>query len=221
MWRKDALSYGPMSLAVGRGPSVSADPFPAMVMKDMQYGLTMSLTSSAGGAGVYGTGKVFNLNSIYSPEYSGGHQPYGRDQMAAMYHAYKVTDAWVFAEVANRNAQCGYLSALLIPPTDTATLTAQSTSLGYELPNAFTQLVAPYETKLIKLAIPLEKVIGCTRSQLLADIEDYAATVGNSPTVIPRLEVACAADSASITFEVAIRLVYRVQWFKRATLSQS
>lgn len=177
--------------------------------------------SSGGAAGVFGTETSFNLNSMYAPETSGGHQPYGRDQMATLYRAYKVTEVDVVLEVANKNSNAVYLAALLIPPSDTATLTAQSTALGYELPNAFMQIIAPYQTKRIQLTIPLWKLIGCTKLQLDADIEDYAATVGNSPTVIPKMSVAVAADDASVAVEVAFRFNYRVQWFKRATLAQS
>lgn len=32
----------------------------------------------------------FNLNSTYSPAYAGGHQPLGRDQLAALYNRYRV-----------------------------------------------------------------------------------------------------------------------------------
>lgn len=60
-------------------------PFPArMPFRHMTYAEDFSLTS--GIAGVVGTIRTYYLNSIYSPVSSGGHQPYGFDQLSGIYN---------------------------------------------------------------------------------------------------------------------------------------
>lgn len=67
-------------------------PFPLIKRVKLSYSGTVNLNSTTGST-LFGTSKAFYLNSLYSPEVSGGHQPYGYDQLCAAtlpYDRYKV-----------------------------------------------------------------------------------------------------------------------------------
>ncbi len=67
------------------------DPFPARLTVRLRYSTTVSLTS--GGAGVPAV-HLFRANGIFDPDFTGvGHQPYGHDQLQAIYNHYRVTNA--------------------------------------------------------------------------------------------------------------------------------
>jgi len=64
--------------------------------------------------------KRFNLNSIYSPEYAGGHQPLGRDQYATFYNRYRVTKVKALIVAGSITTYAGGAIKLVVVP-DNAT----------------------------------------------------------------------------------------------------
>lgn len=66
---------------------VPKDPFPQSVTVTLPYSTAVVLDGSVGLAGA----KFFRASSIHDPEWDvGGHQPYGHDVYAQVYHHYKV-----------------------------------------------------------------------------------------------------------------------------------
>ncbi len=65
------------------------DPFPARTVKELVYKHELSAHTDPGSNFQAGTPLTFNLGSLFAP-IAGGHQPFGFDQMAALYARYKV-----------------------------------------------------------------------------------------------------------------------------------
>lgn len=73
---------------VPRGPN---NPFPDSRVFTMRYVESFSIDAAVTGTASY----FFRANSIYDPNYTGaGHQPYGHDQVAALYNHYEVIKSY-------------------------------------------------------------------------------------------------------------------------------
>jgi len=66
--------------------------------------------------------KPFNLNSIYSPEVSGGHQPLGRDQYGALYNRYRVWSCSARVQATSYGTKP--MAFALVPNNSTSTYSA-------------------------------------------------------------------------------------------------
>jgi len=62
----------------------------------------------------------FNLNSLFSPEYSGGTQPLGRDQYATFYNRYRVLKCRVKIILAGNTGSTETTKIVLVPDNSTA-----------------------------------------------------------------------------------------------------
>ena len=63
----------------------SLGPFAQRYITSMKYSQTFTISSALGAV------QRFNLNNIYDPDRTGvGHQPYGYDQLGAIYNRYRV-----------------------------------------------------------------------------------------------------------------------------------
>lgn len=77
------------SQLVPRGPN---NPFPDSRIITMRYCESFSIDGGIGTPASY----LFRANSIFDPNYSGtGHQPYGHDQIAALYNHYEVVKSFI------------------------------------------------------------------------------------------------------------------------------
>jgi ribosomal protein L35 len=137
--------------------------FPKKQLVTMRYSGDYTVPSHDAGSGPL----VFRLNSIEDPEYAlGGHQPFGHDQFAAIYHKYCVIGAKVRVELlANVNTDVSGSQAYPTffmyvddnPHNDTRTLN-QHIELGmknkYTITNSSydhaTRFKAPSRTRTIK-----------------------------------------------------------------------
>lgn len=73
--------------------------------------------------------KRFNLNSLFSPVFSGGHQPLGFDQYTTFYNRYRVTKVRVTLYVGGSTSYSGgCIKTILVPDNDTTALTNMSTA---------------------------------------------------------------------------------------------
>jgi len=85
----DGPDYRPIPLRdLGISRPVSVNGFPHEMVADLVYNDTLQVALPAYGAN---GSQIFRLNSIFDPDYTyTGHQPYFRDQLAALYNTYKV-----------------------------------------------------------------------------------------------------------------------------------
>lgn len=220
--------FTPLSTRVeDRGPlrmDVPSDPFPSRAVVDLVYEDLYTLT--AGSAGTFGTEKIMALNSVYDPDYSGtGHQPYGYDQIAALYAFYKVHGVEMDVTFSDVSADGVCIAAQVQPSNTTLALATYSPGQVLERPCVWTRNLSNTGEQDVTLrqSFRIPTVEGLTQLQFDANLEDYIATVGANPSKIPYLRFALAALDASSTptCRVLCRMRYRVEFFGRTMLSQS
>lgn len=77
----------------------SRGPVPTVYRCNMRYVQVVQLNATDSAAAI----SVFRCNSIFDPDFTGaGHQPYGRDQLAALYQRYLVTGSKITATAISR-----------------------------------------------------------------------------------------------------------------------
>lgn len=167
---------------------------------------------------------VFNLNSIFDPDRTGGgHQPYGFDQLVAMYNRYRVLKvSWVVSV-----APVGGNMKLLVLPSNglvaTAITTAATFASAAELPFARWKAVPATGANPITLrgSMELNELNGTTRLEYLAD-DRFEAQVASSPTELLVLNVAILNDSTgTLTPNPTVQLIFHVDLHDPIILTSS
>lgn len=185
-------------------------PFPTHKNIVLTYVMSTNLNSSSG-LTVYGTEKSFNLNSLYSPETSGGHQYYYFDQICAsgqIYGRYKVNAVRVrvtFTGVrggdsADDQENC-YGAILLNNISTSDSIAGKSTYLANELPQVkLVQLSSSGDRPaVIDFYVPMHKLFGWNKSAYRNDMNNTTAAYNGNPASIPTMRLAIAALSAPTT----------------------
>jgi hypothetical protein len=201
------------------------EPFPVRCVRTLRYVYTTTL-SGTGTANVFGTAVTFNLNSLFQPN-SGGHQPYGFDTMATLYDRYKVLSCDVdLTACYTGGIQNSFLGVIQLPPGEVATIAGSTVEIVSEKPRAIAVPIvggtgAGSPQVIQHLAMPV--CCGLTAPEFKANVEDYAAVVGASPSRIPKLEVAVADFSTTTTASVKLRfdILFHAEFFDRTVLAQS
>lgn len=185
-------------------------PIPQRYITKMKYAEDVQLSST----GSY----QMNLNSVFDPNRSGiGHQPYGHDQLAALYNRYRVIS-------------CGWrLSAL------SSTVPIQLGCVPSNDPQIFVLMEALKEqprakyvcqnfggsTNVLSGKVHLPSLVGRSTQQYMAD-DRFQAQVGNSPVEAAILNIFASNPQGSpINATVNIILEYTVEWFDVVPLTQS
>lgn len=190
----------------------SVQPIPTRYIARHKYADTFQIT--AAGGGVY----RFNLNSLFDPNRSGiGHQPYGRDQLAALFNRYRVFGCSYSLSFYNSSTS----AKVAVCPANIE-MGAATTSEIMENPQSKWAIQIPGGSqKVIKGYVNLPKLTGRTKAQYMAD-DRYQAEVSTSPAELLILNIfgGSIAD-AGITIDCAINLTFHVEWFDRQSLPQS
>lgn len=181
------------------------DPHKYIILRYTEY---TEITLAAGAANRV----IYNLNSIYDPNRSGaGHQPYGYDQLAALYARYRVLKAsWVVKFVGSTESYYG-----VVVPTNNVLNTdisgATSFTTASEVPRARIYVQAPSAPPQIdSRIIGLNDLGGVIMTEFLAD-DRFEASIGSSPTEIVVLYVGVYNPSgSSITLSFATELSFHV-----------
>jgi len=186
---------------------------------------SQAITLTAGSVGLFGTEQVFRLNSLYDPDFTGtGHQPYGFDQLLALYNYYKVSAVDIKLTFSDPSADGMFVASMVQPSTATyglssqtiATVTEKAGSLVRPLNNTGAQKVVIHH----KLAIPAIENISMT--QFLADYTNFSSSAGmGNPTVTPWLRCANACGTASATCTLLVELAFDAEFWDRVVLAQS
>jgi hypothetical protein len=206
------------------------DPFPARTVRELDYTQSLAIAGDGFGTTTSGSERFFRLNSCFAPSTSGGHQPYGFDQMMTLFRRFKVLKTRVEIHAVNvptsNNPCIGIIR--LSPPN--STLLTSTTSNAYnvfgEKPQCsiifFPATPVVQVTKWVR-NVDMAEICGLSRAEFDANVNDYAGTAALSPANIVTLglntaNVSSAGDQAVQYF---VNLRFTVEFFERNALAQS
>lgn len=190
-------------------------PLPNRSFREFVYADPVSLLSDGFVAWKTGTEIVFNLNSIFAPRTSGGHQPYGRDQLAALYQRYKVHHVKVEITLLPQLVTTSVRALAMSLQTPEGGLSTTGLDVGFfdEKPGSevFWQ---DSRTRHIVREIPIHTLCSVNQDEFNANTEDFAALVSASPAKIPTLHLSAASTDANGTYTYfTIKLTYLTELF--------
>lgn len=163
----------------------------------------------------------FSLNSIFDPDITGvGHQPYGHDQLDALYNRYRVYAVkW---SIRTQSSDAANYYTVAVPTNDTWVIT--SFDDAREKPRAKYKLQYTNASPApLSGRISLPSLTGRTKTQYMAD-DRYQATFGSSPAEGAYLTI-CAQDMnptvTTVDTYVNVVLYFTVECFDVKTIAQS
>lgn len=164
-----------------------------------------------GTAGVFGGGNTYRLNSLYDPDLTGaGHQPYGYDQISALYRRYLVRGVKItiiFNNPSHDGIVCG---AMIQGSGGVGTLAGQTADIIKEQPYSVTRVLNSTGKQFVTISqyIDLSKLEGLNRVQWIANQDQYGALVSANPSLCPTLQVGIASDAAEAGASCTIRILF-------------
>lgn len=181
----------------------------------MRYCDTIAWSLSAGTTQV----QQFRMNSTFDPDVTGsGHQPYGRDQLAALFNHYRVFRCAWHIEFAPSNDRL----IVAVVPINGTTIPA-TVGDAAELPMARTKAMSFGGGPPCKFfgTTYLPKLAGVTSAHYRAD-DLYAAAVGTDPAEGLYLNIVVNNPSLStvVTTMQAV-ITYWVEWYDPITVGPS
>lgn len=209
--------HGTNRVPRGLGPVV---PDAAVVV--MPYQHREALFSHNTNAWMCGNAVNVRVNNAYEPINS-THQPYGWDQMAALYRRYKVVGFKLTVTPLNMSAtQPVHLLVRPVPVNENKTLDSTLLETCLEWP-AVTQIPCPAAGGPIKqrtFVADIPRLLGITKEQYLADTSRYSADVTTTPQ-FAYYQLAAAGPSNTAYVDVSMKVEYIVQFWQRVTQDQS
>jgi len=168
-------------------------------------------------------GEVRNVrvNNAYEPIAS-THQPYGWDQMAALYRRYKVVGMKMRVRIINPYTTPGYFLARPVPVNENYSMVDNYFAETSEKPGTITRAIAAAggPNEIVDVPIDIPKLLGITREQFLADTSRYSAQVTAAPD-FAYVQIGYAGSGASAYVAVLVECEYLVQFWQRITQNQS
>jgi len=199
--------------ATSKAMKIDRSPFPQHKYVVMPYSDIVTLTTAVG-TGYPGV-HTFNPNSCYDPNTTGtGHQPLYYDQLGLVYRTYRVLGFSYKVTFFNHDTNSNYQVGVMMT-ADTA-YDPSSLSMIYtdEKRGAIVKNYSYQTGKLeMKGYMPINKLFGITKSQLLAE-RDYSAFFSTNPTMITRFHVMASdvsATSGAIKAKVEFKYYCRVE----------
>lgn len=211
------------SIGVFKRYNVS-DPFRPFYNCRMTYTTTDVL--SVGAVGVFGTEKIFRLNSLYDPDYSGtGHQPYGFDQLAGLYRKYMVNAIKISIVFDDPDQDSLVVAVQLQPSSSSQTLTGSDADAVKERPMAVTRCINNTGSQIVRVNqyMTMSKIEGISPLQWKTQMDQYGALATANPTLTPyiRLAVGNVRSSGSGTIVARTTLTFYTKWWDRIGQAQS
>jgi len=220
-YKRAKYSGGPRGKFIGTGfqsnvlvPRGLSSPFPAQRVANLRYCTAIELNGAAGAIAKH----FFRANSLFDPDLTGGgHQPYGFDQLAAIYNHYEVQRAFITVEC--QPAGLGLTSGqciIGIVPSDDGTITNDMDTIREQKDSRWTSVdsygkgrVSHYYDK---------------RYQFPHNFQALTADVGSSPTEVHTFCVYSTPFSAGIDPGIVYCLVtidYTAKFWETKDLGQS
>lgn len=153
----------------------------------------------------------FNMNSLYDPDLTGtGHQPYGFDQMAALFNRYRVYGC---SYIVNGYQFNNPIRFGVVSSNDSAAPSNLATLIEY--PRSKTTIQVPGGAKAqLKGYVNLPSLTGRTKSQYMAD-DRYQAQNNTSPqeALILNVMAQSLSDTTLESCTMMVTLVFHCEWF--------
>lgn len=202
----------------------TSDPFRPSMNCKLTY--CQSLHLNSGVLGIYGVEQIFRLNSLYDPDYSGvGHQPYGFDQVAALYRQYKVNACKIQLIWTNPSEDGMICAAAVQGSGGSFALTSNGIDVLKEQPMTVTRELnnTGSQRAIVNQYFPLSVVEGVSKLQFNTNLEDYSAAVNANPVRTPYLRLAVASSNGTngASCYVRVMITYYCHFYQRKTQAQS
>jgi len=172
----------------------------------------------------YGAQTTLYFNRIgASDPVTGTHQPYGWDQMTALYGYHKVVGFQCKMTITNSTSGNRAVTSIRsCPAGDTSDMSASSL-LGSERPGVtnIQTVTGAGEPPVFHFKSNIWQHLGITKQQFDADISQFGATVTANPNFLPSLKIATAGDSVSVGVRILIEAVFTIDFWQRTTQSTS
>jgi hypothetical protein len=166
------------------------------------------------------------LNSLVDPNATGtGHQPYGFDQLAAIYAKYRVLNCHVELRFTTPGAANDILCVALFSGVgNIITLTGATPDYITEIGRAKTAHLSSAGNRyaVIKCTIPIHKIAGVPPSTVLNE-SDWAAQNSASPTNVATVTFSVGSYSGQGSEAVSCQavLIYDALFYDRVGVQQS
>lgn len=202
---------------------IANDPFPPMIRRSFKYCDLHQITT--GTAGVYGSEVRYNLNGLYDPYYTGaGHQPYGYDQVFALYNKYRVERVSYRVTITTPGAAADMICAASVSPGSSASIAGIAPAGPLEWPNSTHGHLSSAGSRICVLTgtIDLHTLVGVAKAKYDAD-DTYCGTVGANPSQLALLSFAVGSysGSASQGASALVELEYDAVAFERVIVAAS
>jgi len=164
--------------------------------------------------------QAFNMNSVFDPDKTGvGHQPYGYDQLAALFNAYRVYKFKWHLEFAGANDR---LHITVLPINGTAIGTGTQSALA-EQPLAVTKAMSFSGGFPVKFSGSqyLPRFTGASATQYRTD-DRYSSLIGVSPAELMQLYISVYnPTTTTVTTSMSVTLTYYTEFYDPVTVAQS
>jgi len=200
----------------------SPNPFPESMRRQHTYCEMFTLTT---GNLLFGTQQAFRLNSVYDMNYTGaGHQPYGHDQMAALYGKTRVLKCYVQLTFTTPGSASDVLCLMSCSPNTTSGLTGAQLYAPIETPGSTYGTLPSSGSRrcILSQTYDMEKIFGVSHETYMGG-DVYTAVVGTSPSkeVILTTAVACYDGTNAVACTLQAVFIIDVLWYDRTTLGPS
>ncbi len=225
---KKALQYAGGGASAGLAPYrqsfAGPDPFPSMATVKLRFTYKLTVTGNAT-ASLIGpaTPYLLQLNSINEPLDTAAAQPYGHDQMAALYGRYKVKSVQV---AFLHGCTTGNLLVIATqPPEGGQTIGGADGGLIAARPNVAivpSPVLAYQKPEIWRRTYKISELLGLTDAEYDANVEEYSAAVGANPTRMPTVEIGTfGLTIGSGAVSLLLTCIYDVQFFGRVGQANS
>ncbi len=196
-------------------------------MHDLTYSDVVTLTNDGTTASTSGTAKIFNLGGLYVP-ITGGHQPYGFDQLMALYRRYRVKSVDIQVTLATISATSLAIVGLgILAPSatfSTDSLAAYYSKVG-ESP-FFRTLVLGFNSagqalQQFNVSVDIAKLSGLSPQQFEGDLAEFSGTVSANPSKNATMNLNTAGTATSQSVYAYVKLTYHAEFFEKIGLAQS
>ena len=194
-------------------------PVPDMFFCKLKYSHIFFLTTVAG-VNSY----LYKMNSLYDPDHSGaGHQPFGFDQLAALYANYRAYG--VKYKITFQNTNATYVTDIAVVQKPNTTLTTDMQTAREKPYTQYRTLATSgnsHSASVIRGYHNCAKVFGVSKRRY-ADDDAYQASVGANPTSMSYLHIYQreGAGVTGIVTQVRVDLIYYCKFFSRKPLTGS
>lgn len=161
------------------------------------------------------------LNNLFDPDNTGiGHQPYGYDQLAALYNRYRVIKCYY---TVSHNPTTGTNpSRVVCLPSNEFTDTFNSGSDAAENPRARWSFQMPGGSiQKIKGVVYLPSLVGRNKQQYMADDRYQALTTGGPNEAACLYLIGSDIADGAINVNVSITMTFVAEFFDVKKLAQS